>query len=83
MSRKEFRVLNKIVLTVGSATYAIKARKLLLRVGIDAKNVKLAADNSLGCTHGIEISESDMFAAAAALIEAGVSYKVYRGGIEQ
>lgn len=71
--------MNKMILSVGSATYAIKGRKLLLREGIGANTVKLAGIELGGCTHGIEISETDIFSAAATLKNAGISYKVYRG----
>ena len=81
LSRKEFRVLNTAILTVGSVTYAIKARKLLLRSGIRSKLVKVNENKSArGCSHGIEIDGSDFYSVVAVLRESGIPYSVYSGG---
>ena len=66
------------VLTVKSVTYALKAKKLLLREGISARLVKTSdVGIAQGCTHGIEIPSNDLYTAAAILRNAGMEYKVY------
>ena len=80
LSRKEFRVLNTTVLTVGSVTYAMKARKLLLRGGIRSKLVKVNGDNmSMGCNHGLEIDKDDFYSAAVILKENRIAFSVFKG----
>ena len=70
--------MNRIVLTTKNASYAIKMRKLLLREGIRSELVKVNPENGLkGCTHGVEISDSESYAAARVLRNAGVSYSIY------
>ncbi len=70
--------LKTTVFTVKSVTYAIKAKKLLLREGISAKLVKTAdVGIAQGCAHGIEIPAKDFYTAAAVLRNAGMEYKVY------
>ena len=50
MIRKEgAKYMDNTTLTVGSITYAIKARRLLLHEGIKARTVKLVTDESGGC----------------------------------
>lgn len=66
------------VITVGSVTYAIKAKKLLLREGLSARLVKNGSESSArGCMHGIEIPTKDFFGAAAVLRDAGIPYQAY------
>lgn len=67
----------KISISVEGVTTAVKARKILRSEGISAKIVKSAemfVEN--GCSHALEVDESDFFAAVAALRRASVSYRV-------
>ena len=69
--------MKKITVTVGSVTYAIKLRKLLVKNGIGSRLVKL--DNTVdgkGCTHGVEISENDLYRTVFILRENGIAYKL-------
>jgi len=70
--------LGKTIITVGSATYAIKARKLLLRLNVKSKLVKVDAYKSRnGCTHGIEFAAEDFYTVVMGLKNAGISYYLY------
>ncbi|MBR2343546.1 MAG: DUF3343 domain-containing protein [Clostridia bacterium] len=71
--------MNSAIITLGSLTYATKARRLFTKNGIDARTVKLSEAADGGCTHGIEIKKSDLYSAVAILREAGVQYSLYRG----
>ncbi len=69
--------MKKITITVGSATYAIRLRKLLLRSGIKSTLIKSEmGENNLGCSHGVEISENDLYHAAMIMRENGIKYSV-------
>ncbi len=72
--------MNTTVLTVGSVTYALKARKLLLRGGIQAKLVKVNGNNiGTGCNHAVEVDAEDFYSAAVILKENRVAFSVYSG----
>lgn len=69
--------MNKITITVGSVTYAIKSRKLLSGNGIPSKLVKIDALLSKnGCTHGLEISKNHFLDAVMILKTNGIPYSV-------
>lgn len=66
------------VFTVGSVTYAIKAKKLLAREGLSSKLVKAdTSKTSSGCEYGIEFLSKDLYAAASILRSAGIYYQHY------
>ena len=67
-------------LTVGSVTYAIKARRLLLNEGIKARTVKLTDTSGSGCLHGIIIPSSQFFDAVVILKKNGIAYSLLGGG---
>lgn len=70
--------MNNIIVTVGTITYAIKLRKLLSRGGVSSKLVKIVNNNgSIGCTHGVEICESDLLTAVFILKENKIEYFIY------
>lgn len=70
--------MNTTTITVGSATYAIKARRILLRMNVRSKLVKVDASNSQnGCTHGLEFASEDFYTVVMALKNAGISYFIY------
>ena len=72
--------MNKIIITVGSVTYAIKSRKLLSGIGIHSKLIKVdALISKNGCTHGLEISKKHFLDAVMILKMNGIPYSVYEG----
>lgn len=72
--------MNKTIVTVGSVTYAIKARNLLSRGGVRSKLVKVESKKSKnGCTHGVEFNTVDFYRAVVILKENNLSYSVYVG----
>ena len=67
-------------ITVGSVTYALKLKKLLRRAGIEATIVKLDnTDQNTGCTHGVNIFDSDFYSAVVIMKENNINYSVFRG----
>ena len=68
--------MNNTIITFSSITYALKARKLLLRADIRSKLVKTESKSSEGCTHGLEISEHQLYGAAAVLRDNGIGYEI-------
>ena len=69
--------MNKTIVTVETVTYAMKARKLLLRSGIQSKLIKTDSQDSVsGCRHGLEISSSDYFETVKILGENGIKFSV-------
>ena len=70
--------MNRRTITVGSVTYAHKARRLLQRRGISSRLVKIdAARSKNGCTYGIEFAESDFYNVVLELKNAGIQYYLY------
>ncbi|MBQ7314586.1 MAG: DUF3343 domain-containing protein [Clostridia bacterium] len=66
------------VLSVGSVTYAMKAVRILRRIGIQAKTVKLDTNKTAkGCTHGIELATRDVFRAVKELQQQQIPYERY------
>ena len=69
--------LNTTIITVGSVTYAIKAKRILEREGVNASLVKIdSSKNDNGCTHGIKIYESHLYDAVSILKRMGIEYQV-------
>ena len=69
-------MMEQCILTVGTVTYAIRARKLLSSLGIRARLVKGTRPGGAGgCTYGVEISASDLTLATDALKRADISYE--------
>ena len=67
--------MNTITITVGSVTYAHKARRLLQQRGINSRLVKIDATRSKGgCTHGIEFGATDFYNGGMELKKAGIEY---------
>lgn len=70
--------MNKTIVTVGSVTYAIKLKRLLLRNGVQSKLVKVdVSKTKRGCTHGLEINENDFYLAVVIMRENKIPYSVY------
>ena len=70
--------MNTTTVTVGSSTYAIKVRRMLLQKNIQSKLVKIDASKTVGgCTHGIEFASADYYSVVMELKKAGISYTVF------
>lgn len=71
--------INKIILSIGSITYATKAKKLLLKRGVLAEVVKTDFyKKSEGCSFGIVIAYRNFYEAVGILRENNISYTVYK-----
>ncbi len=71
--------MNSITVTVGGVTYALKLKKLLSRAGIRSKLVKVDnTEESLGCSHGLELYEADFYCAVMIMKENRFAYSVYK-----
>ena len=69
--------MNTTTITVGSVTYAQKAKRLLQHKGISARLVKIDASRSKnGCTHGIQFSANDFYSVVMELKNAGIEYNI-------
>ena len=68
--------MKRILLTVESITYAMKARKLLNSQGISATVIKNDGAKNEGCRYGVEISSGEMMEAAKIMRENGIKYTV-------
>lgn len=63
-------------ISVGSVTYAQKAKRILLQKGLRARLVKQEATNDGGCTFGVEVAEEAYLDALLALRTAGIRTRV-------
>lgn len=69
--------MEEIIFAFDSITYANKAKKLLLRVGITTKLTKISSKSSSeGCVFGISIKREDYYSAVRILREADIRYAV-------
>ena len=67
--------MKRTLITVGSVTYAQKARKILLRNGIEAKLTKTDKEMvSRGCAYAVEISAADIYEAIRLLRENSIDF---------
>ena len=65
-------------ITVGSVTYAIKAKKVLLGIGIKSKLIKVDSSKArLGCEYGIQFPSSYFLDAVAELKKEKINYSLY------
>ena len=72
--------MDNSIITLGSVTYAMKARRLLIREGIRSRLVKVLPENTdNGCTHGLVIASARFFDAVVVLKKHDIPYSVYRG----
>lgn len=70
--------MKNALLSLKSATFAVKAKRLLNRHGVNCRLLKLDSSKSQnGCTHGIEISAEDFFKAVMILKNANIEYFAY------
>ena len=69
------------ILTVGTVTSALRAKRLLAAVGIAARTVKTTDEGQSGCAYGLELAATDLPHATHALDGAGMHYSwSARGG---
>lgn len=72
--------MKNTVITVGGVTRAMKLQKLFSRNKIPSRVIKVAPmDSDSGCTHGVEISDADLFRSVVLMRENGISYRLYSG----
>lgn len=64
-----------VTLSIPTATYAVKARKALLRVGVESKLIKTVSGSNNGCGYGLEINEKDLYTAVYELKSLNIPYK--------
>ena len=69
------KVLNKITVAFETATYAIKAKRIMQKLGKNVKLVKLTGSKR-GCTHGAEIDGSDLYMLIKELKARNIAYTV-------
>ena len=74
-------ILENTTITVGSVTYAMKARRLLLHAGIRAKTVRILPEGKRGCNHALIIPSSRFFDAVVILKENAIPYSLHEGGM--
>lgn len=68
--------MEQCILTVGTVTRAVRARKALSAVGIAARLTKSLRDGTGGgCAYGVEISPADMHTAMEVLNRHGIPYE--------
>ena len=73
--------MKTIIITLGSMTLAIKAKKLLSKNGINAKLVKpVASQTSNGCSYGIEVGPNDFYSSIVILKSKNMEYSVHKDG---
>lgn len=64
--------------TVGSVTYALKARKALSGIGIKSKLIKVDSSKAnKGCEYGIEFPSVNFLDAVAELKNQKINYSLY------
>jgi len=73
--RKEEKAMASCLITLRSATYSMKVKKLFDEKGVAAQAVKLDGDYAgKGCTHGIRIDCRSVPYAKRLLSEYGIPY---------
>lgn len=75
-TRKECPPIDHCVLTIGTITHALAARRLLTADGIAARLLKSTGRGAKGgCAYGIEIRATDLPQASRILDAAQISYE--------
>ncbi len=70
--------MKQTTITVGSVTYAIKAKKALLGIGIKSKLIKVdSSERELGCEYGVEFPSVYFLDAVAELKKQKIHYSLY------
>ena len=71
--------MEECILTIGTVTQAIRARKQLTAVGIGSRLVKGVSNAKTGCTYGVSVRASDMQQAMHTLKESQIAFEWSRG----
>ena len=67
-----------MIISVGTMTHAIKAKKAVQRADIEAKLVKIISEKSEGgCMYGIKLDSRRFYDAVVQLKNEGIDYTVY------
>ena len=70
--------MKQTTITVGSVTYAIKAKKALASIGIKTKLIKVdSSKRDLGCEYGIEFPSAYFLDVVAELKKEKINYSLY------
>ena len=69
--------MNTVTLTLGSVTYAIKVRKLLMKYKVNSTLIKVEGTNEKGCAYGIKFNKSDFLSIIRILKENEIEYYGY------
>lgn len=76
---KETLDMSSCLMTLRSATYAMRAQTILINNGISARSVKLDDEyTKKGCTHGVRFDCRNRSAAERLLREQGIPYSDIR-----
>lgn len=68
--------MDHCILTIGTITHALAARRLLTTVGISTRLLKTTGrDAKNGCAYGLEIRSADLSRASGLLDAAQISYE--------
>ena len=70
-------VLKKTTVAFETATYALKAKKILMKAGLEAVSVKINRPD-IGCTHGITVNERDLYTLIGELKARDIYYTVVK-----
>lgn len=75
--------MEQCVLTIGTVTAAIRARKLLSAAGIGARLVKnTGVASRAGCAYGLEVRATDQHGAMRVLRENGIAFEWSRRRVD-
>ena len=67
----------KHTVTIGSITYAQKARRALSANGVRVRLAKTAGGNEKGCAYGLLVEEEDLFTVARILRSLDIPYSTH------
>ena len=70
--------MNTTTLTVGSVTYALKAKKALMRIGIRSELIKTEdSQRRSGCAYGIRFNSDLFYSVIDELRNNAIKYEVF------
>ena len=71
--------MEECLLTIGTVTQAIRARKLLAAAGIGARLIKGTNGARAGCAYGLSVRAADMQPSMRLLQESSIAFEWSRG----
>ncbi|MBQ8351794.1 MAG: DUF3343 domain-containing protein [Clostridia bacterium] len=71
--------MEECILTIGTVTGAIRARKLLAAAGIGARLIKNTGTTKAGCAYGLTVTAANMPLAMRTLNEHDIAFEWSRG----